>query len=172
MIGGCSTGRAGVAGRLPRCTRPAFGVVLTLALLVLASCSSAPSGSGRDTQPTATVPIERLAWAGFSETDGVEVLALEEESGLDTAVDFVLRASPADLDRVLEAAQFSESLTDGISVFQPPIEGFDLSTLDSPRSGEDQWRNLDGETIHRKVVRGGLPPSGDAELVHVWAFTT
>lgn len=113
---------------------------------------------------------DRLAWAGFSDTSGLEVLALEEESGLDTAVDFVLSGSSADVDKALAAANFDTELKPGIGIFQPPLPGFDLTTLSNPHSAEDRWVNASGQSVVRLVVRGGT--SDGEDLIHVWAFTT
>lgn len=110
-----------------------------------------------------------VAWAGFVDTGDLEVAMVHEETGIDTLAMFVLRGSPANIDRALAAAEFSAAFTPGVGT-QPPIEGFDLTELDAPQFAEDRWRSPSGKTLTRLVVRGGTPEG--PELVHVWAFTT
>jgi hypothetical protein len=133
---------------------------LILAVLVVASCSA-----GR-----AVPPGESLAWAGFSDTAGLEIVAVEARSALDTSVTFALRGSPGDIDRALAAAGFTEPTMAGIYVFEARLPGVDLAALVDPQTGLDRWVNSSGRTIQRKFVRGGTPEG--AELIHVWAFTT
>ncbi|MCP4103031.1 MAG: hypothetical protein GY750_16670 [Lentisphaerae bacterium] len=113
---------------------------------------------------------EQLQWAGFGEISGLDVVDLAEESGIDTAVTFVLRGSADDVDRALAAAEFTTPPTPGVGVFQPSLPGVDLEELADPESSEDRWQNPSAQTISRLYVRGETPDG--SELIHVWAFTT
>jgi hypothetical protein len=130
-----------------------------LAVLLVAVCDFGPW--------PAENPAESMASAGFSDTAGLEVLAVEE---LETFVKFALRGSPSDINRALAAAEFTAPPTPGISVFQTPVPGADLVDLADPRTALDKWINPSGEMIQRELVRGTTPDG--SELVHVWAFTT
>jgi hypothetical protein len=111
-----------------------------------------------------------MAWAGFSDTVGLEVIAVEVTAGLDYSVDFALRGSRSDIDRALVAADFTEPTTPGMNVVYPPVSEVDLADLIDPLTGLDTWMNSSGEMVHRELVRGDTPDG--AELIHVWAFTT
>src|SRR5690606_21382347 len=100
---------------------------------------------------------------------GLEVVDFHEETGIDRLVEFVLRGQPGDVDKALATAQVTP-LKEGISIYQPPLPGFDPSKLSNPRSGEDQRKSSTGQTVHRLFVRGGTPEGPD--VIHVWAFTT
>jgi hypothetical protein len=133
---------------------------LILAVLVVASCSV-----GR-----VVPPGESLAWAGFSDTAGLEIVAVKESHGIDTSVRLALRGSPGDIDRALAAADFTKPPRPGMNVVNTPVPGVDLAALVDPQTGDDRWVNTDGQNVYRRYVRG-VAPDG-TELIHVWAFTT
>lgn len=136
-----------------------------LALLLLPSCTIDFSSS-RESTPE--IDAERLAWSGFSETFGLEVVATDEESGLDTMVRFALRGPREDIDRALTEAELVEATRPGNEALQTPLPQVDLADLVHPETGRDKWVNASGKTIYRLFVRGG---TGDGvELLHVWAF--
>lgn len=149
------------------------GVLLVLTA-VLASSSCAPGasreGAAETEGATAETNVDRLRWAGFGDVSELQLVAIDEETGIDSLVSFALRGSPDQIDRVLAAADFSGKEELGMQVFQTPLDGVDLDSLTDVRSGRDRWVNASGQTVSRVYVRGGTA-DGD-ELIHVWAFTT
>jgi hypothetical protein len=78
-----------------------------IAVVVLVSALSGPACSVHI--GLAPDKSERLALGGFSDIRGLELVDFHEEGRLDTIVEFVLRGSPADIDRALTRAHFTES---------------------------------------------------------------
>ena len=150
--------------------RSLVSLIVSLALCATGACTSDGSDrADRIIQGPQIPPAESLAWAGFADTSTVEVLDVDEVSGIDTQVTFALRGSSRDVDRVLETADFTTPSLPGILTTKAPRPGFDLADLDDPSTGEDTWRHPDGYTIYRTYVRGG---DGTADVLHVWANTT
>lgn len=116
-----------------------------------------------------TTPAESLAWAGFDDTTGLELVSVEDVDGLDRSVNLVLRGSPSDMDRALEAAQFTNPTTPGIHVYFGYLPGFDPAALLDVRTGSDRWTNVAGQGLFRQFIRGGTPEGKD--VIQVAAFT-
>lgn len=134
--------------------------ILAVALLV-----ALVSGACTVTRGEPVPPAESMAFAGFSDTTGLEILDVFEETGIDTLVMFALQGTPEDIDRVLAAAEFSGK---ALAVSPPrPLAGFDLTTLTDSWFGVDEWENSSGRIINRSVFRGTTPEGKD--LIHVWA---
>lgn len=148
----------------------AFGA-LAVALIAAPGCggSSRFSSEGKG-QAAVADAAGAAAWAGFADVGELEVVAFDDQSGVDRMVRFAVQGDPAEVDQALADAQFANPATPGIEVFETPLDGVDVATLENPRSGEDQWTNAEGRTINRKYVRGRSDEG--LELIHVWAFTT
>ena len=146
-------------------------VFVALVAASVIACGSTPATDPR-AQEQSTVPgtARRLEWAGFTDTSGLEILALDETTGIDTMVAFVLSGSSTHVDRALSAANFDTEVKPGIGIVQPPLPGFGLTTLSDPHSAEDRWVNASGQSVVRLVVRGET--SDGEDQLHVWAFTT
>jgi len=138
------------------------GPSILAAVLLIALVSGACTVTRGEPVP----PAESMAFAGFSDTTGVEVLDVFEESGIDTLVKFALQGTPEDIDRVLAAAEFTSPKTFAYSTPRP-LAGFDLTTLTDSWFGGDEWENSSGRIIDRSVFRGTTPEGKD--LIHVWA---
>jgi hypothetical protein len=112
-----------------------------------------------------------VKWAGFFTTSGLTLLGYSEEKGIDVSVAFALSGTPGDLDRALLAAHFTTETSPGNGTFQspPPLSGVDLSKLQGLRTAEDRWRNPEGHTLTRRLLRGATTEGQD--LICVWAFT-
>lgn len=111
-----------------------------------------------------------LAWAGFTDITGLELVDASGEAGIDTLEMFLLRGPAEHVDRALEVAEFDAAPASGMRVTQPPPEAFDPQRLEDVVSGEDRWENADGRSLHRLYVRGEAPDG--QHVLHVWAFTT
>jgi hypothetical protein len=116
--------------------------------------------------------VEGVKWAGFSATTGVALLGYDEQTGIDTSVEFALRGRPADVDKALIAAHFTTATSPGSEGFQslPPLTGVDVSQLRGLRTARDRWTNSEGHRLDRLLLRGGTKEGQD--VVYIQAFTT
>lgn len=144
--------------------------LLLLALAVIAASCAAAADRGGDRSGEGDGTSEGPAWAGFVDIEELDLVAQANEAGIDTYTAFVLRGSPADVDRALRAAEFDAEPVPGLTVTQPPLEDFEPEALGDVVSGEDRWQDADGRTLQRFYVRGEA--SDGQHVIHVWAFTT
>ena len=163
------------------------GVAPRLLLILLLStvagvsgCASSDSSEPRVKRKT-SMPDGPIVWAGFVKTDGLEVIAVEDRTGMDTVVQFVLRGSRADVDRALVAAALRPTMEADFTQPETPLTDdlpqvtslpvFKSADLSDRRWASDRWESPDGTTvIYRTYIRGVLP-SGD-ELIEVTANTS
>lgn len=150
----------------------AWSCIVAVGLLQITSACGSQGSTGSDPVPRGGTAgsSNSLEWAGFNNTNRLELMDVNEDAGIDRFVQFVLRGSPADIDEALVGAEFSGDTENGIGTRQPPLPSFDPSRLSNVHSGEDVWTNPLGHKVHRQYVRGSR--ADGTEVVHVWAFTT
>jgi hypothetical protein len=116
-------------------------------------------------------PEDLLQWAGLKPTADVELVAADEECGMDASARLALRGPSSSIDAALDAARFDVPTTSGLSIIQPALEGVDLASLAHVRSSDqERFTNNAGESLVRMYARGGTESGQD--ILHVWAFTT
>lgn len=143
---------------------------VTLAMALASACASGSGLAGDRVGGDEQEVVDALAWAGFTDITGLEVVDASSETGIDALERFLLRGSAEHVDRALEVAEFDAPHVSGMRVAQPPLEALEPAQLEDVVSGEDRWRNPEGQTLHRLYVRGKMPSGHHA--LHVWAFTT
>lgn len=145
--------------------------MIALVMAMASACGSGSGGAGdRVGSRESEQPSDALAWAGFTDIKGLELVDAGGEAGIDTLKMFLLRGSAEHVDRALAAAEFGAPPVAEKQVTQPPLEEFEPDQLEDVVSGEDRWENANGQTLQRLYVRGE-EPSGQ-HVLHVWAFTT
>ncbi|OWY62143.1 hypothetical protein B7486_60005, partial [cyanobacterium TDX16] len=167
LLWGCfkdvaSIGRSRGAVRLM-----ASGLIVLAGVLAVGGCSEGDSGTTSDERNASELGIQ---WAGFDESQDVELVGYEQQEGMDTIVMFALQGDASAISEVLADAGFTAAFAAGIGTAQPPIDGVDLAMLQAPETAEDSWTDAHGVPIHRQVVRGSIGEG--EEVIHVWAFTT
>lgn len=114
-----------------------------------------------------------LPWAGFAQSDGLKVMAIEREVGRDISVEFAAEGSADDIARALDAAGFHESFSAGDGEIQGselPVDLSNLTEVESARADE-RWINQEGAWVYRQVLRGTSPGPAEAQVLYVLAFT-
>lgn len=132
--------------------------------------SATPARDSDSNGRTALSTADALAFAGFEQIDGVQVIGTEEQSGIDRLVAFAVRLPPAKLPQFLAAAGFDPArLREGDRVFQKPIAGIDVEHARRVAAGQDLL-SRDGRTIVRDVML--VRDDETALILLVWAYTT
>lgn len=105
-------------------------LVASVVVLALTGACAVETTEGR-------TPEEAVAWAGFADIAGLEIVDAEDSGRLDAAVHFSLRGEPAAIDRSLAAAQFAGPFELGVLSSIQPAPSVDLTGLDDIRSAQD-----------------------------------
>lgn len=120
--------------------------------------------------PSEVSDAETLAGYGFDDISGVEVVSVEEFSGLDTSIEFTLRGTADAIDRVLAQAEFVEPPQRGVEAVRISLlPEADLTGLGNLRNSQDRRVKPSGDVFSRAYIRGTTADGTD--VLHGYSST-
>lgn len=144
--------------------RAAALCLLAAILLFLTGC-----GTGENRPGTQVSPDTAAQFGDVVVPPGVEVLAVDSDSGIDTRYRLALRTTDAHLPALV--SQFmAQPQPSQIPRTTPVIAGPELSTAPNPLYAQDRVTTKAGRTVYREIVVDERSP--DEVYVHLTMYTT
>jgi hypothetical protein len=137
-----------------------------LAAILLFTTGCGPGASSRGTQVSADTAAQ---FGDVTVPPGVEVLAVDSDSGIDTRYRLALRTTAAHLPALV--SQFTaQPQPSQIPRTTPVIAGPELSTAPDPLYAQDRVTTKAGRIVSREIVVDERSP--DEVYVHLAMYTT